>query len=533
MMRRSRLSLLKLAASTLALGLTSCVVKGELPQDTYRLRVELTRLDGSPLPDKDHPLCLDLRGLNPECPDGEEFLLSVEAFALGPDGRAHRDTSYNRFARVSSLPGTVLSVEGDKSDGRNVLLENGVVSGQRVKLIGAFGPTNLLVEDIGYQPVSATNPDKPPSCADGLDNDGDGLIDYPADPGCAFSNDDTEEGGTHAAGVASTIHYSYPTITQIQGYGAGTPFSQEGVVAETTSATVVVSSVASDGFYVVDVDPATRKPKPYGSLFVFNFSTPPGLRVCDRLTYLAGTMDEFYGYTEMNFPSFTVHPWVFPNPEKNIAGDGPCLVPDAFVLTPAALGDSSSSALLENYEAGLVRIENAHVASHFGPGKPQASPFDLSPAFSCQGNKKFTFSSDASNCDLDQDGKVDFTPGTDEALCSCFCFQDAECSEWTSFQGRSNFRMVLGKSPYQTIQANMGAVPGFTPRSNAGKTLKALTGTLANFSGGDLNWTIQARCPDDLVQCPDDQPDCDLAPLASDQACVRQRTENDNDSGSN
>ena len=29
-------------------------------------------------------------------------------------------------------------------------------------------------------------------CIDGLDNDGDGLIDYPADPGCADGDDSTE-----------------------------------------------------------------------------------------------------------------------------------------------------------------------------------------------------------------------------------------------------------------------------------------------------------------------------------------------------
>ena len=34
--------------------------------------------------------------------------------------------------------------------------------------------------------------DIPPACADGKDNDGDGLVDYPADPGCASTRDDNE-----------------------------------------------------------------------------------------------------------------------------------------------------------------------------------------------------------------------------------------------------------------------------------------------------------------------------------------------------
>jgi len=36
-------------------------------------------------------------------------------------------------------------------------------------------------------------PKPPKQCADGLDNDGDGLIDYPLDPGCSSSKDDKEK----------------------------------------------------------------------------------------------------------------------------------------------------------------------------------------------------------------------------------------------------------------------------------------------------------------------------------------------------
>lgn len=45
-------------------------------------------------------------------------------------------------------------------------------------------------------PVVVTNAPPPPppaaQCADGVDNDGDGKIDYPADPGCASATDDSE-----------------------------------------------------------------------------------------------------------------------------------------------------------------------------------------------------------------------------------------------------------------------------------------------------------------------------------------------------
>jgi hypothetical protein len=51
---------------------------------------------------------------------------------------------------------------------------------------------------------------------------------------------------------------------------------------------------------------------------------------------------------------------------------------------------------------------------------------------------------------------------------------------------------------------------------------------MRNFSGGSLNWTIETRCPDDLVctfsdACSKD----DKKP--SIEACVRPRTKDDNE----
>lgn len=52
--------------------------------------------------------------------------------------------------------------------------------------------------DFGYgriradQAVNCGGSPPPPACSDGIDNDGDGLIDYPADPGCTSSTDTDE-----------------------------------------------------------------------------------------------------------------------------------------------------------------------------------------------------------------------------------------------------------------------------------------------------------------------------------------------------
>ena len=55
---------------------------------------------------------------------------------------------------------------------------------------------------------------KPPSCADGLDNDEDGDVDFPKDPGCAFANDNTEGGGRYSQGVSVPIFYTLPRIAE-------------------------------------------------------------------------------------------------------------------------------------------------------------------------------------------------------------------------------------------------------------------------------------------------------------------------------
>lgn len=538
----------------------SCVEKGSISQDTFQLRVALTLPDGSPLPDANNPLCLDLRGIGTGCPKNRELKLSVEA--IGADGQ--RDVTFNRYVRVSVLPGTVVSVQSPsdgsgqgRSDGRNVLLSNGFASGQIVTLEGAFGPTRLIVEDLGYQPGDPTKPEKLPICADGVDNDGDGLTDFPADPGCAFSNDDTEDSGTFASGASPAINFALPTVAQAQGYSQGTPFSQEGIVLETQAprAHLVVSRVSSGGFYVVDVDITkdgagneVATPKPYGSLFVFNFGLPEGVLVCDRVTYLSGTMDEFFGYTEMVFPSFEVEPFDT-RPEARTT-NRTCLVPEPLDVTPAVASDG---ALLEQHEAGLVRVRGARVAAHFGPQAPKVEQVGLNSSHPCnsaqpdpQNTKRYNFEPGASNCDFDRSGGLSFASGSEEALCSCFCFQDPDCSEWSSYVSRGNFRVVVGATKDETIQANTGAIPGFNPVAFSGRPLGSLTGVVSNFSGGNLNWTIEARCPEDLVACPAPADDSEQARQAADQACtenpppglpssqacIGKRTAVDNDSAS-
>lgn len=427
-----------------------------------------------------------------------------------------RDVNFNSFVRLSTKPGSVHSIVGDTVDGRNVQLEGGIIENVVVNLIAAFGDTRIWADDIGYIPADPLRI-PPPDCSDGKDNNGNGLIDYPADPGCAFPNDDAENHGTLASGASPTLYFSYPRVADVRGVaqgGAATPFPHEQVVLDTGFLpqrnafrfSVVVTRIASDGFYVTDLNDR----RGYSSVFVFNFNAPPRLRVCDRLTALAGTAIDFFGFTELSFPTWAVEEW-------NRA-ERPCLVPEPYLFDAEKLRDVGTR--YRNI-AALVRVWNGdvngdahtlHVASHFGPEHPAA------PDYLPQDN--------ASNCDLDGDGSVDFSTEP-ERTCASKCDADVECAEWSSYVARSDFQLVLrneapdARVAAASIQANATAVPTFRAFEHRGQPMKSFTGTLRYFSGG-AQFTIEARCNADIVLELSD------APVPMDEACVLPRTGSDN-----
>src|SRR6185503_2266276 len=99
--------------------------------------------------------------------------------------------------------------------------------------------------------------------------DEDVLIDFPADPGCAFADDDNEQGGSFAAGVSLPVQYALPKISDIQGNGATSPYPFESIEVNTKAPQrLIVTRVASDGFYVTDVN-ADEQKNGFNGLFAF------------------------------------------------------------------------------------------------------------------------------------------------------------------------------------------------------------------------------------------------------------------------
>lgn len=446
-----------------------------------------------------------------------------------PDGTT--DTSFNGYVNVEVQPGTITDLTK-----RNVQLKQGVIDLPSVPIEGAFGEAHVWVEDLGYEPVSpAANP--PPQCADGIDNNNNGLVDYPADPGCYASVDNTEDLGTYASGVSETLYFGLPRIQLVRGYdppngnGNATAFPQQQISIDTGwrgdnnyAFSAIVIGLTSAGFYVQDLQNDQATPVGYGGLYAYNFSTPSFMRVCDRLQILSGTSADFYGFTELNYPTWQIEYW---NPAVR-----PCLVPEAVVL---GTGDLTNDNRLWQTEGTLVRVQSAgtvsvHVAHHFGPGDV---PVDNAHCLSGQTMPCYVPDATHSNCDFNHSGKIDYTDPAENACalaCAGTCSAaplDFECSEFSQYASQSEFELIVDDSSNGSsarAQVNASAANGVNALEMVGKPIRAFTGLLSYFSGG-CQFTLNARCSDDVIAPMN--PGDPTEPLASDVACVHPRTLSD------
>jgi hypothetical protein len=425
------------------------------------------------------------------------FRITVKAVA--PDGSL--DTSFNRQVRVSSRPGAVAPVAGADANGRNVLLKSGVTDPFDVVVTNAYGTTFIVADDLGYVPADPLRV-PPPACANGIDDDGDGAIDAPADDGCAFANDDDERGGTFAEGVSPPIFFRLPRVADVRGLqcdatvppscsgNGATPYPKQQILVDTGyredgsfAFDTVVTRISSDGFYVTDLGDQRGG---FSSLFAFNFSAPPLMRTCDRLKSFGGTANEFFGFTQLAYPTWTLEEW---DPSRR-----GCLVPEPTRLTPDTLGDATK---LLKLSGSLVRVETdaagsqkVRVTPKFGPGDVPRGP-----------SGAYAPTADASNCDFDKNGRINsFTAGTPEGDCAAACTGDPECTEWSNYASRGTFRLTVGDSNNRAaaVQADASAAAGFDPVAAKGLPLRNFSGVLTYFSGGS-QFTIEARCKDDVI----------------------------------
>jgi hypothetical protein len=380
--------------------------------------------------------------------------------------------AFDGWATVRCEPGVVSSLGGIESDGDLVRLE--LAEGERaaftVGVTLAYASARIWVVDEGKSPAGAT-----PACSDGVDNDGDELVDEMQDPGCAAADDGSETGGSSIVGVSPEVRFENPRVADVQGDEAS-PLDGRAVTID--RGRMVVTAIATDGFHVTDVDPAA----PAGgsnSLFVFNYHTPWGLRECDVVDDLAGIVGEFYGLTELSFPS-----WKVVDPGGRVrypSSSAECPIPAPVELTSALVDDFWE---METLESALVRVAGGRIGDTF------------------------------TDCDLDGDGFVAFEGP--EADCSEACSADAECTELNTYYRYGQYAVVLdgcrGAACSKVWAVTRHVVDDFWADHHAGETISVLTGTLRHIFFLDPEWILEIRCPDDIV--------LDGAALPVYQACV-------------
>lgn len=159
---------------------------------------------------------------------------------------------------------------------------------------------------------------------------------------------DSEELGNWATGLSPRIQVGNPTIHGVQQTDRPTtsPLIGDFVELDLEGRQAVVTGVMQDGFYVTD---ATEPTDAYNGLFVYSHSRPRNpdgsyLKEGDVISRLAGTVEEFFGFTELGFPSWKV--------------DGNVSVPKPAVVASSFVGDDNE---MEKYESRLVEVRDVKV----------------------------------------------------------------------------------------------------------------------------------------------------------------------------
>lgn len=149
--------------------------------------------------------------------------------------------------------------------------------------------------------------------------------------------------GSYATGLSPAIHVQHPTLYDVSQTENIESSSLNGdfVQINTAGRRLVATGIAIDGFYIVDLDEPTDS---FNAIFARTFSRPKGVEVGDIITALIGTVEDFYGFTQLSFPSYKV--------------DGKIDSISAYELDPDIVDDDLA---MEKLESRLVEVKNVTV----------------------------------------------------------------------------------------------------------------------------------------------------------------------------
>jgi hypothetical protein len=228
-------------------------------------------------------------------PFSSAMAFTFDISALDHDGEVA--TWFDGDVRIAVNP------VGDLASGQPewITLQNGRVDDVQIQIAGVHGQAAIWVEDIG-------TPDEP---------------------------------GSYATGASPKLLVGNPTIRNLQETDNHrvSPLAGDYVTLDVEDRDVVVTAVTNDGFYASDKgDPE------WGGVFVFTHSRARGVDVGDRVTNLSGTAEDFYGFTELGFPSWLTK--------------GTSELPPPALLSAATVADDAA---MEPYEGGLVEVRDVTV----------------------------------------------------------------------------------------------------------------------------------------------------------------------------
>jgi hypothetical protein len=198
----------------------------------------------------------------------------------------------------------------------------------------------------------------------------------------------SDKPGSFATGLSPTIHVAHPTLHDVSETEniESSALNGDFVKVDGTNRRLVVTGIAVDGFYLSDIDEPTDS---FNAIFAHTHSRPRGVEQGDLITEIIGTVEEFYGFTELGFPTYKVGGHIDDIPTVTLT---PELIADDLAMeklesrllevrdvTVCPLGESYSSfgqwiVLLSpagncNTGEGGINIVSALSATNFTPDK--------------------------------------------------------------------------------------------------------------------------------------------------------------------
>lgn len=162
-------------------------------------------------------------------------------------------------------------------------------------------------------------------------------------------------------GVSETIYPPLASISEIQGNNSGSKgfdskYNNRNLNLK--GKMMVVTAVIEGGFYLAEVGV-----KDYGAIYLYTYSTPYvddpdvgySLPIGSIIEEANGSVFEFFGFTEMSFPTFKPKYKTVDGKKRIVIDES--LVPEPFDVT-AVLSDSEE---MEKKEAAIVTVKNVTV----------------------------------------------------------------------------------------------------------------------------------------------------------------------------